>query len=234
MSNDPEASIDQYIDDLKHHAGRPVAGPAGGPILEVLQAFCDKLNQLEYVRCAIEPGPVPWIVNFVTYPRFRPELRSIMLSFHYSGADRSRVVAVRGEPMDVDALWAYLAEFLRYSEFPNTLAHYESMASQDVAAGLKLEWSVGDFPDDVPVIVSAKDQEVLVRKGENRDEEPIDISVRLDRRFNLGTYDASEKYRFLDSAGAVLRIARHAPEGDPDVVSLHGTVVPLDEVDDLT
>lgn len=233
MPSNPEASIDQFIDNLERGAEQSKATLPPGPIVDVLKGFCDKLNRLDFVRGVVEPGPVPWIVHLATYPRYQPVHKSIMLVFHFPEGNEEEVVVDRGEPMNAQELWSYLDDFLRHSRFPDTLADYQMMASEDVAAELKLAWYNGVAPDDVVVTVSAEDQVRLIHHWEERNEEPIAMRVELIRPFPLGKYHKNKAYRFLESKGVVLRVHRHELEDDANVLHLEGVVVPRDQVDAL-
>lgn len=233
MTHDPQASIDQFINQLQQASPRPRTAPQTSPTTEVLQSFCEKLNRLEYVRCAVEPGPVPSLVSLVMHPRFQPKQRSTMLTFRVLENGHAQTVGDHRDPMAPEALWIYLEDFLQHSDFPRTLAYYESLAHDELSGFLKLRWATRTSFEDVAVVVSPDTQRTLGLKSETRDESFISVRVQLIKPYPMGKFYEGGDYRYLESGGLVMRVDHVELEASSHELTVHGHVVPFGQVQSL-
>lgn len=191
-----------------------------------LKEFVRTLMEAEpYVGAAIEIGHLPQMRSFVTWPRYRRDERSIMLTFWWDGTAMKVVNEVNREPFNSpDTLSDYLVNFLENSAFPETLAWYERRCKEDVDGFLRMTSLIDADPDDVMVIVHAADQKKL---AEAQPGAVLNLTVQPEPVAGTAQYAERGTYKYLNSGGFGLRLTRHASSDGK--IQLSGEVMGLGE-----
>jgi hypothetical protein len=192
----------------------------------VLREFVRTLMDAEpYVGAAIEIGHLPQMRSFVTWPRYRRDERSIMLTFWWDGTAMRVVNDVNREPFrSPEALSDYLVNFLENSAFPETLVSYERRCKEDVDGFLRVTSLIDTDPDEVMVAVRAADQKKL---AEAQPGAVLNLTVHPEPVAGTAQYSERGTYKYLNSGGFGLRrIMHHLSDGK---IHLNGEVMGLGE-----
>jgi hypothetical protein len=192
------------------------------PFDDVLNQFVATLtSEAPYVGAAIEKGQRPQMRSLVTWPRYRRDERTIMLTFWWDGTTM-RVLDERDRPpfSSPDDLSDYLVDYLEKSPFLETLAEYDRRCKEDVDGFLRTENLVDGTPNDVMVVVQAADQK---RLAEAVPGSMVNLVVVPERLPSTGEYSDKAGYRYLSSAGYGVRVITHGLAGGK--VHLSGEVM---------
>lgn len=202
------ASFQERIKSTLRRVESAKAGPVAG-FDRVLTEFVDTLRAEEsYLGASIEKAAhQPQLRSFVTWPRYRRDERTIMLSFWWDGTTMRVLNEQKRDPFDSpDALSEYLLDFLEKSAFRWTLTEYEARCKEPVDGYLRTTSLVDAGPNDVMVVVSSAQQKELV---EAKPGTTLNLVVLPDPVAGTAEYRERAGYGFLYSGGFGLRLAAH-------------------------
>jgi hypothetical protein len=198
------------------------------PFVMALQEFAKALSANKAVDAAVEQMAHPQVVSLVTYPKYRRDHRSYMMTF-YLEPSGARMLTEFGQeaaryPTPED-LWKGLLAFLTNSAFPTTLRQYAEIVSEPVEGFLRPGEPEVPSRQDAAVLIGASSQEVLgkAQPGEV-------VSVCGEARpfpFTVG-YSAGREYAWLVSSGYYMEVTQI--EGTDNALRITGRAAGLLEV----
>lgn len=183
------------------------------PFKEVLNDFAAALMKgRRYVGASIKDNL--HTCSLITWPRLRPDERSIMLTFwregpHWKTSTDSHSYFERDfyGPLTPALLEDYLFDyFLRRTAFPSTLAEYHRRCQEPVDGYLRVGDLLTANTSDIFVEVPNDAQWQIADAAPGKE---LDLLVKLETTDVGGRYRATGKYRFLYSGGFGLKLATH-------------------------
>lgn len=208
-----------FQDRIRATRARVNSYQASGPpvdFIDILEEFVSTLKTMyPFLGAAIEKGKRQQMWSFVTWPRYRRNERTIMLTFWWDGETMKALGDDKPAPFDTpEELKDYLVDFLENSAFDLTLETYGELCHEEIEGFLRTASLVQPSADDVMVIVDAADQQAIATAH------PGDqITLKVNPYGNIAAYLANtQEYGWLSSGGYGLRITEHRQEGEDIVI----------------
>jgi hypothetical protein len=204
---------DDEIAAILHELTAPAAPRDDNPFLKVLNDFAGALNRHDVVEATIEQMAHPKVFSLVTFPKYRRDRPSHMLTFLLD-TQKASLVSDLGEMkftyLTSNELWVALTEFLRNSAFPTTLQQYAEEITQPVEGFLRSGTPAEPSITDAGILVPAVSQQIL---GSSAVEAQIQLAVEP-QPFPFATdYAPVRKYKWLASSGYLMSVDRIVPSG---------------------
>lgn len=137
------------------------------------------------------------------YPQHRPSSKTVLMSMAISDDKATVLTGERREFLTREALENYLKDFVQLETFISSLSELEQEAKEPVGAYLRVLDPQTISRDDFMLVVTPDNQRHLSEAAEGAE---LDLELEAGSAIGAGTYDSSVPYRFLNSAGVVLRI----------------------------